>query len=246
MSNRNNVGEFLTFLDSISPFSLQESWDNSGLILGSKEKYFTQIHLALEVDDKILEEAPKGALILTHHPLIFSPLKQLIEESYPFCLLKKAIQKDIQLISLHTNFDKTHFGAFVTQNLLGIYHFTQEGFVVNFKWEEDFQSLCLRCKKAFGLEILKVTQSPNPKCQNIALVTGSGAEFIRNLQGIDCLITGDIKYHQAMEAISRQIHLIDCGHYELEAAFGEILLPILTNQGYKAIISNSRNPFHFI
>ena len=111
MSNpKNNIAEILEKLDTLSPFALQESWDNSGLILGSKSRNFQKIYLALEVTQSILEQMEENSLLITHHPLIFSPLKTLIDETYPTALLNLAICKNIQLIAMHTNFDKTHFG----------------------------------------------------------------------------------------------------------------------------------------
>lgn len=238
--------EIFEFLESITPFSYQESWDNSGLILGGFEQGFNKIYLALEVDRKVLESLEEDSLLITHHPLIFSPLKQLIEDSYPASLIKLALKKNIQLLAIHTNFDKTHFGKYVVGNILGIKEYIQEDFIVFFDWERDFFALCQRLKSKMGIKHLKVTQSYNKNCKKVALVTGSGASFIRSLKGVDCFITGDIKYHDAMEALERGIHLIDCGHYELESYFGEILFPILTKKGYEAIITHSKNPFNFV
>ncbi len=243
---KNSITEILATLDSLSPFYLQESWDNCGLILGSKEGSFKQIYLALEVSANVLDQMEADSLLITHHPLIFSPLKQLISESYPASLLKLAIQKNIQLIAMHTNFDKTHFGKYITSEILGITEFSQEGFLVQFKWDSDFISLCDLIKEKLQIQTLKITKTQNPQCKNIALITGSGGSFVRELNQIDCLITGDIKYHEAMEGIQKNIHLIDCGHYELERYFGEILLMLLTNLGYKAIILDSKNPFSYV
>ncbi|MCL9820667.1 Nif3-like dinuclear metal center hexameric protein [Helicobacter sp. 14348-15] len=243
---KNNISHLLDILDSLSPFSLQESWDNSGLILGSKDGSFKQIYVALEVTQELLEQIKADSLLITHHPLIFSPLKQLISESYPSSLLCLAIQKNIQLIAMHTNFDKTHFGKYITKKILGIKNFSQEEFLVQFQWDSDFHSLCALIKEKFKLQTLKITQTTNPQCKNIALITGSGGSFISKLNHIDCFITGDIKYHEAMEGMQKNIHLIDCGHYELERYFGEILSSLLTNLGYKAIILDSKNPFSYI
>lgn len=239
------INNLLDTLNTISPFDLQESWDNSGLILGSRNDEFSNIYLSLEVDRNILESIPKDSVLITHHPLIFSPLKQIDFESYPSSLLKIAIQKNIKLIAMHTNFDKTNFGKYVVRKLLKIDSFNQDGFVVYFSWDSNLDSLCYKLKESLKIQTLKITKS-SQNCKNIALVTGSGASFVRSLSNVDCLITGDIKYHEAMEAMERNINLIDCGHYELECYFGEILADILTNYGYKAIILDSKNPFYFL
>ncbi|MDE5591555.1 MAG: Nif3-like dinuclear metal center hexameric protein, partial [Helicobacter sp.] len=161
-------------------------------------------------------------------------------------LLQLAFMKNIQLVAMHTNFDKTHFGKYIVEDVLGFKDYRQEGFVMYFEWEGDFYSLCQKVKERMNIKTLKFTQSLATKCKKIALVTGSGGSFMHSLEGVDCFITGDIKYHEAMEALEKGIHLIDCGHYELEAYFGDIMLPILTNKGYEAIIRNSKNPFNFM
>lgn len=240
------ISELLKVLNQISPFELQESWDNSGLIIGSKNDSFSNIYLSLEVDRYILESAMEDSVIITHHPLIFSPLKSIISESYPASLIRLAIQKNIKLISMHTNFDKTHFGKYIAHKILEKDSYTQNEFLVEFEWNSDFVSLCERIKSKLNIKTLKITKTINEKCLKVGLITGSGASFIKHLENIDCFITGDIKYHEAMEAIEKNINLIDCGHYELERYFGEIMAEILTNQGYKAIIMDSKNPFDFL
>lgn len=245
-SQKYKVATIVSFLDALSPFELQESWDNSGLLLGSPNHHFKTIYLSLEVTCEILERIERDSLLITHHPLIFNPLKTLIFEHYPAKLLQIAMAKNIQLIAMHTNFDKTHLGKYVAQRILKIADFKQDDFVVHFQWNGTLESLCSHIKESFALKQLKITSSPNSHCQNIALITGSGGGFVRHLENIDCLITGDVKYHEAMEAITHNLHLIDCGHYELERCFGEILSPLLTNQGYKAIILDSQNPFNFV
>lgn len=243
---KHKIATILDFLNTLSPFEYQESWDNSGLLLGASNQEFGKIYLSLEVTCGILEQIENNSLLITHHPLIFNPLKSLIWEHYPAKILQMAIMKNIQLIAMHTNFDKTHFGRYIIKEVLGISEFEQNGFVIYFKWQDTLESLCMFLKRKLALSQLKITKSQNIYCRNIALVTGSGGGFIHSLENVDCLITGDIKYHEAMEAKDCNLHLIDCGHYELEHYFGKILLPLLTNQGYKAIILDSQNPFNFV
>ena len=71
------IAKILEILNSISPFELQESWDNCGLILGECNAEFKQIYLSLEVTYGILEQMECNSLLITHHPLIFSLFKHL-------------------------------------------------------------------------------------------------------------------------------------------------------------------------
>lgn len=100
------IAELYSVLDEIAPFSTQESWDNSGLVLGSPNVQAGRIYASLDVDSELLETLEPNSTLLTHHPLIFKGLKQLDLSVYPSNLIAKMIAKNISLISLHTNFDK--------------------------------------------------------------------------------------------------------------------------------------------
>ncbi len=101
--------EIYNILDNISPFELQEGWDNSGVNIGDLNRDIEDIYISLEVTKDILEEARENSLFIVHHPLIFSPFKSLDFSKYPSNLIEIMIKKSISLIALHTNFDKTHF-----------------------------------------------------------------------------------------------------------------------------------------
>ncbi|EMH44654.1 putative NIF3 family protein [Helicobacter pylori GAM93Bi] len=121
------VKEVLGVLNRLSPFELQESWDNSGLNVGSKNHEFSHIIACLEITLQIALNAPQNALIITHHPLIFKPLKTLSYEAYPGNILKILIQKNISVISMHTNFDKTHLNKHFARALLGFDGLMEKG-----------------------------------------------------------------------------------------------------------------------
>jgi len=87
------VKNFLNNLDKIAPFFLQESFDNSGIQFADLDAPITKILLSLDVTQGILDEAieNKANLIIVHHPLLFSPLKQITKQKNP--LLFKIITK---------------------------------------------------------------------------------------------------------------------------------------------------------
>jgi len=90
-------------INEIAPFALAESWDNTGLLIGSPQGEVTRALVVLDITGSILEEAvSKGVnLIITHHPVIFSPLKSIREDS----LVYRIIRSGISVISAHTNLD---------------------------------------------------------------------------------------------------------------------------------------------
>jgi len=230
-------------LDALSPFDLQEQWDNSGLIVGDREREITRIVLSIDVDEALLDTLEEGTLLITHHPLIFGGLDALDFAQYPAKLLQTMVKKNIANIAMHTNFDQTHLNRWVAENVLGQTVAAQEGFVAYFDVDAPFDAFAETVRERFGLARIKAVKCRD-RLRRVALVTGAGASLMRGLDA-ECLLTGDIKYHDAMEAEALGLSLIDIGHYESERYFPEVLAPHLKNFGLTVIISSSKNPFTF-
>ena len=235
--------EVYAILDKISPFELQESWDNSGLQVGSFEDEVEKIVVSLDVDKELLESLEPNTLLLTHHPLIFGGIKQFDFESFPSNFIKTMIEKRISSIALHTNFDITHLNEYVATQILGLEIEQKEGFVIYMKTDVTFDAFSKKIQNDFSLLHVKSVRC-HEKIQSMALCTGSGASMLQDIKA-DIYLTGDIKYHDAMLAKSLGISMIDIGHYESEKFFGDILAKELKNFGLQAIISQSVNPFSY-
>ncbi len=241
------IKDIYQHLDALSPFELQEKWDNSGLIVGSMDQEFDSVVIALDLDLDLVENAQPNSLIITHHPLIFSPLKTVNFDSYATKILQQLIKKDIALISMHTNIDKTHLNQYVTKEVLGFKEAVCEEFLCTAEVNMSFEDLQQYIKDKLGLQTLKTTNA-NEHIKSVSICTGSGMSLIPYVKA-DCFLTGDIKYHDAMEAQSRNINLIDIGHYESEQHFAPMIKGLLEeylklNQ-IKAIITTSKNPFDY-
>ncbi|GAA6950503.1 GTP cyclohydrolase I [Helicobacter pylori] len=240
------VKEVLGVLNRLSPFELQELWDNSGLNVGSENHEFSGIIACLEITLKIALNAPKNALIITHHPLIFKPLKTLNNEAYPGNILKILIQKNISVISMHTNFDKTHLNKHFASALLGFDDLKEKGLMlVKENANIEFDALVKKIKYSLGVESLACVKS-SPIVKDLAFVCGSGASMLSYLKAQSCLITGDVKYHDAMIAQSLGISLIDATHYYSERGFALIVAEILHSFNYLVTIKNFKNPLQII
>ncbi|WP_310440841.1 Nif3-like dinuclear metal center hexameric protein [Sulfurimonas sp.] len=238
------TSEIYDFLDKLSPFELQEPWDNSGLLLGDFNQDIQKIVLSIDVDEALIDSMEENTLLITHHPLIFGGLKQLEFSKYPANLIHKMIQKNISNISMHTNFDQTHLNEYVATEVLGYKIAQKDGFVAYLDIDEDFDIFASKVATAFSLPHAKCVKS-SQRVKRVALTTGSGCSLIKSIKA-DCFLTGDVKYHDAMEAKSINLSLIDIGHFESEQFFAEILLKYLKNLGLEAIISSSKNPFTYI
>ena len=105
--------EIASYLENLAPLSLQESYDNAGLIVGDANIEVSSVLIALDVTEEIIDEAinKKVQLIVAHHPIIFSGLKKITGKSYVERSLIKAIKNDIAIYAAHTNLDSVTGGV---------------------------------------------------------------------------------------------------------------------------------------
>ena len=239
-----SVEDIYRVLDEISPFELQESWDNSGLLVGDWKQEVERVVLSIDLDEELLENLEENTLVITHHPIIFGGLKQLQFNQYPAKLLQTMLKKNISNIAMHTNFDQTHLNSYVATQVLGYEINEKDGFVAYIDLDEDFDSFAKNIASKFGLVHIKCIKN-HERVSRVALTTGSGASLMKTIKA-DCFLTGDIKYHDAMEAKTIGLSMIDIGHFESERYFGEVLAKDLENLGLSVIISSSKNPFTYL
>jgi putative NIF3 family GTP cyclohydrolase 1 type 2 len=117
-------------------------------------------------------------------------------------------------------------------------------YLCSFDVNMPFDEFSKRVTSTLGLSCIKTVCS-HKEIKTASICTGSGASELVDLK-TDCLLTGDIKYHEALEAKENNISLIEIGHYESEVHFGSSLKKELQNYGLSAIIANSKNPFRYI
>lgn len=240
------VGEIYAILDELSPFSLQASWDNSGLNVGSMGQKVESIALALELDSTMAQNLEPSTLLITHHPLIFSPLKSLNTATYPANLIATLLQKNCALIAMHTNFDHTHLNAYFAQEILG-FATTEQGIAQHCQIPPTpLLELAKTCKEALSLEHIRFVQA-RESIEHIYIVCGSGASYAREITTPNsCLICGDIKYHDAMIGKSNGLSFIDVEHYASEKHFAKILQSLLQIKNLGATILPNFSPFSYL
>ena len=235
------IGKLYAILDEISPFNLQEKWDNSGLLVGSMNDTFSDIILNIDIDHELIDNAKNNSIIITHHPLLFTKENRFLSDKFPANIIKKMIKKDLTHIALHTNFDKTHLNDYIVEEILEEKIIDKDNFITYFEINKSFKDLVKEIKEKLNISILKTVQC-HENITRVALVTGSGASLINDIKA-DIFLTGDIKYHDAMLAKMQNLSLIDIGHYESEYFFSQILAKELKHKELSVIISSSKNPF---
>src|SRR5664279_44255 len=105
--------DLTSYLDSAVPLSFQESYDNSGLQVGSPEREISSAMISLDVTEEVIDEAihNKCDLVVSHHPLIFTGIKSLTGRSFTERTIYKAVKSDIAIYSAHTNLDIFNHGV---------------------------------------------------------------------------------------------------------------------------------------
>ncbi len=117
------IKDITNFLEEFAPLSLQESFDNSGLLIGSSSDKVTKILITLDVTEKVIKEASnkKCELIIAHHPIIYKGIKKLNNSNLTEKLVVMAIKADIAIYAIHTNLDSVIGGVnSILANKLGI------------------------------------------------------------------------------------------------------------------------------
>lgn len=107
------IKEIINYLEEWAPPALQESYDNSGLLVGDQQSEVAKVLVSLDVTEDIIDEAlERGAnLIVAHHPLVFSGIKSLTGKNYVERAIIKAIKNDIAIYAIHTNLDNVATGV---------------------------------------------------------------------------------------------------------------------------------------
>lgn len=236
--------EILEVINRMADVSYACSWDNVGLLAGRRDKEIHRVTVALDADDRAVEEAIRGGseLLVTHHPLLFSPVKRITDESLIGRRLLALLRRDMCLISMHTNFDIAPGGmADLAADRLGLLkrtplEITGEGpegpYGIGLVGDlpsgpVSLEKLCFLVKEAFELQNVQLYAPDVPKeAARVAICPGSGKEAISFAQaaGAQVLVTGDITYHYGVDAAAAGLAIIDAGHYGLE----HIFIPYMT------------------
>lgn len=222
--------DIIRFLEEKFPTSLAYDWDNVGLQVGDVNREVKKILVALDMITPIVDEAieKKIDLIITHHPLIFSPLKSINFETSRGKNIAKLIKNDITAYTMHTNYDiapggmndvlAQQIGLCDISPLVMIDEIHGLGRIGKLKHASSISSLSTDIKtqlKPYVSSIDKVECANIESIETVAVIGGSGGKYIHEAKeaGADVLITGDVTYHIAIDAKDIELSLLDIGHH---------------------------------
>jgi len=264
------VKDLLKTLDEIAAFGLAEQWDNVGLMLGEPNRAIKGILVALDPTEEILDEALEvGAdCIITHHPLIFHPLKAIYTDQPMGRFLRRALENDITVIGCHTNLDQSAGGVNdVLANSLGMQDIRPLVAAENDPEAEPAQGFGRIGRLAdplsseafigylcdfFNLPVLRVAGRLPEEIKTVAVCGGSGSDLAPAAfaGGAQVYVTGEVKHSTARWAEAAGFCIIDAGHFATENPVVESLVEVLQNKFTEKDISTpvmssakQQNPF---
>ena len=246
------VKEVYERLNERIPEDLRESWDNDGLMCSSDDSQEVRRTLiTLDITEEIVDYAVQNKfdLIVSHHPLIFHPLKSVTENDHVSRKVIALIKNDISVISLHTRADKVKGGVNDTLcDILGIKNAVPfgEGFlgrIGNLDEELTMEDFSYLLKGLLDCDGVKVADACIP-VQRVAVVGGDGKDFVEDAlkAGADTYVSGRISYNIMTEASEMGMNMIEAGHFFTEhpiTSFFQNLLMRLDNDMYVEIMDSN-------
>ena len=237
--------EVVSALEQFAPLPLQDDFDNSGLQVGLTEADVTGALLCLDVTEVIVEEAVRLGLnlIVSHHPLLFHPLRHVTESTYVERCVMKAVREGIAVYSSHTNLDNSFGGVnFEIARRMGL---EKAEMLVPKKVggaeggsgvmgvlpvpvsEGMFLDLL---KREFKVECIQHSALTGRPIRKVALCGGAGSFLLSEAiaQGADCFVTGEMHYHDFF-GLENGPFVACLGHFQSEQYTVHVLKRILLN-----------------
>lgn len=225
--------EIVQRIEKFAPPETAEKWDCSGWIVETEKKVVNKIMTALTVNDDVYNQAisENCDMIISHHPLFKVPLKY----------------KNIDIYCAHTNMDLANGGTTDTLieklKALGLpvkHILKDESFVRYIETDISFDKLCTILSKISPN--FRYTNKCNKTFKKLAFCAGSGTEFIEDafLLGADGYITGDLKFHTALES---PITVFDIGHFESEIQILKVFENLIGEQT-EIIYAKEKSPIN--
>lgn len=234
------IKKITDLIENFAPLELQEAWDCCGFQIGFGQREIKKILLCVSVTKDIINQAVAGKfdMIIAHHPLFFIPFE---------------FNKNIPIYSAHTNLDKAEGGTTDTmiedlalsgaQKISKIQKVGDFLRLVQIKEPIQLEDFIKFLKEKLNIENLRVVNnSGKEKLSRIAFCAGSGADFLQDAQNAkaDAFVTGDVKYHTALES---NVIIIDVGHFESERPVLKKIKKILEPLNLEVVEADEKSPF---
>ena len=214
-------------INTLAPFSSAEEWDNCGLLVGSFEEDCSTAVVCLDVTNEVINQAieNKAELIISHHPIIFDPIKSIGFESK----IAKLIKNNISVISAHTNLD-------IAQNGVNDILCERLGFKISESFADAFGRICTFEKETNAEDLARLVKEKLSSKEltfidakntitKVAICSGSGSSLVQEVidKKVDAYITGELKHNVMIELYEENISVIMAGHFSTEVVISSVL-----------------------
>ncbi len=228
------IKEIICALERFAPLPLQESYDNAGLQAGVTEAEVSGALLCLDVTEEVVREAiDLGCnLVVSHHPLLFHPLKRVGDLTHVERCLRLALKNDICIYSSHTNMDNAEDGVNYRMaekmGLVDVVPMEGGGVIGYLPYAEDSLAFLQRAKDTFRVECLQHNELLQRPIESVALCGGAGSFQLNTAirMEADAFLTGEMHYHEYF-GHEQQIQIGVLGHYQSEQYTTEIFRSII-------------------
>ena len=238
------VIDVMAAIEEFAPLCAQDSFDNSGLLVGDPQAEVCGILICLDITPEVLDEAIdlKVNMIVSHHPIIFHPLKSVTTASITQQIVAKAITAGIAMYACHTNLDSVNGGmSFKMGEILGVHDMEilvpresrlpegiGYGVIGHLNEAEEVMSFLWKVKDRFSCDVIRHSVTCGQKVYRIALSSGSGASMIpaARAAGADLFISADFKYNDFFPDVNPMV-VADIGHFESEYCAIDLLFDII-------------------
>ena len=252
--------EIIEIIEQEFPMKYAESWDNTGFQVGNREQEVTHIFVAMDATDEYIEEAIRSGadMLITHHPMIFSPLKSVTTDTINGKRVIKMLENGICYMSTHTNYDSCRMADLAAECLgmtdcevleeiadgVGI------GKVGKLPKEMTVRECALYVKEKFHIPSVRFFGDGEQKVILAAICPGSGKSLVKecHVKGAQVYITGDIDHHTGIDQVDDALPIIDAGHYGIEHIYIEDMCKILSEKCPELTVSKAeiKHPFEVV
>lgn len=239
-----SIGDIYKYIDEIAPFEAAMGYDNVGIIVGDSSVQVSNVLVALDATRDVIAEAKNlsAQLIITHHPIIFSPIKS-IKSGDMVCEL---IKSDIGLIAAHTNLDLApKYGVNVCLaeklELKGIISMREFGLIGDLSFEMNTRKFANFVAEKLNVRGLRFN-GIEKDIKKVAVCSGSGGSLVDEAYeyGADAFVLGEIKHHEILRANDLRMVVVDVGHFMSENVVVPSLVKIL-NERFSDVIFHVSN-----
>ncbi len=256
------VKDIIERIEKFAPCELAYDWDNTGFIIGDREKEVKKIFLTLDVFKETVDEAIKLGvdMIISHHPILFKGIQTIDYSTQDGYIVSELIKNDIALYCAHTSMDCAKGGINdVLANKLGIktpqvieknesFSGCGLGRIGDLSDKTTLEKYAEIVKKELYTPFVRVCGDFNKEIKKVAVGGGACDDLIDDAikMGADVLVTADMKYHISQGAVCDGLCVIDAGHYPTEAFVTEIFEEIIDGMGLEIFKSTHKDVFSVI